>query len=93
MLPTADQLTVIHPHLILRNRHGQNAVRNLTQRFFTLRKANTVLFRFVQRNFKEAAGRFTAVTTSKGLYKITWLNIRVRYRQRVFTRLTGTASR
>ncbi|SRN47895.1 Uncharacterised protein [Shigella flexneri] len=55
-------LLVIHPHLVLRNRHCQNSVRHITQCLFTLGKTNSIFFGFVFRHFKESAGRFPTIT-------------------------------
>lgn len=38
------RLPVVHPHLILRDWHGEDTVGHITQRLFTFNQANTVLF-------------------------------------------------
>ncbi len=62
----------------------------IAQRLFTFGQANAVFFR-LWRNLK-AAGRFSAVTAGKDLYKIARLNVRVGNRQRIFARLTGATA-
>lgn len=71
------RLTIVHTHLILRDWHGEDTVRHVTQRLFALNQTNTVIFGFAFRYTEESAARFAAVVTGKGLHKVTWLNVRV----------------
>lgn len=69
------RLLIIHTHLILRDWHREDTVSHITQRLFALDQTNTVLFSFAFWRTEEPAARFTAVTTGKGLHKITRLNV------------------
>ncbi len=69
------RLAIVHTQLILRDWHGEDSVRHIAQRLFALNQTDAVLFGFTFRNLEEPAGRFAAVTTGKGLHKVTWLNV------------------
>ena len=84
---------VIHPHLILSNRYGQNTVRHFAQRLFTFGQADTIGFGLAFRQLPETAGRFAAVATGEGLNEIARLNVGVSNRQRVAAGLARTTAR
>ena len=86
-------LMVVHPNLILGNRHHQNSVRHVAQRLLTLGKTNAVGFGFALRQLPEPAARFAAVAAGEGLNKIARLHVGIGHRQRVAAGLSGTAAR